>query len=751
MSQSRLPKDYCNLHFDTAITNWDEAIPLGNGLVGSLIWGPSNALRFSLDRGDLWDTTPFPGILEEDFNFKTLVKFAKEKNQQAIREKFDAPYSYPTPTKLPAGKIILHFKENLNITSHLDISSAVATINLGDNETKIETYLHAVQRTGFIKISGDTSNFSFTLESPDFGVLGEKIHHTYDAATREISQGSLKLLKYPPVQKGTKKHFSWFIQPINANLTYAILVGIRTYPTHKEIVYRISSTTDGTDWFETEKSKLLVHLELGYDMCLLTHTKWWEDFWNKSAINLPDKLFEKNWYLTNYLFGSCSRKGSPPMPLQGVWTADNGELPPWKGDYHHDLNTQMSYYHYLKANHLEEGESFIDFLWDLVPEARKFARSFYHSDGLCLPAVMSINALPLGGWPMYSLSITNQLWLCQAFERHYRFTGDQKFLQEKVYPYLTETALCILRLLRLDANGYYVLPISSSPELHDDEIEAWVTPNSNYDLSMMLYLFGTLKDMAIELSAANLDLWEEVLTKLPSLAVNEKNVLMISPTEILKESQRHFAHLMAIHPLRLLDINEEKDRNIIDASIQDLEKWGSGLWVGFTFPWMSELFAIQKNGEGAYYQLKLFWENFCSPNGFHLNGDYKRRGISAFHYRPFTLEANMCSADALQEMLLQTENNKIEVFPAIPENWLSSEVSFEDFRGERGILISASLKQGKVEHVSLRPAHTGEYQIVNPFGLSKFQITPDCPIIIEGSTLSLNLTENITYELILHP
>lgn len=747
MPQSRLPKDYCNLHFDTAIPSWDEAIPLGNGLIGCLIWGPSHALRFSLDRADLWDTTPFPGILEEDFNFNTLVNFVKDKNQQAIREKFDAPYSHPTPTKLPAGKIIFHFEENLQVTSHLDIDTAIATIDLGDESVKLETYLHATEKTGFIKITGDAPQFSFTLENPEFGILGEQSHYTYDADTREISQGSLKLLKYPPVQKGSQGPISWFVQPVHSDLTYGILIAVRTYPDHQEILYRISSTCEGSDWFNVEKSKLLIHLELGYDMCLLTHTQWWKNFWNKSALNLPDKLFERNWYLTNYFFGSCSRKGSPPMPLQGVWTADNGELPPWKGDYHHDLNTQMSYYHYLKANHLEEGESFIDFLWNLVPEARKFARTFYHSDGLCLPAVMSINGLPLGGWPMYSLSITNQLWLCQSFERYYRFTGDKDFLREKAYPYLKETALCIFRLLRLDDEGHYILPISSSPELHDDELESWVTPNSNYDLSMMRYLFDTLISMAKELADSNLELWEEILAKLPALAVNDQNVLMISPTETLAESQRHFAHLMCIHPLRLLSVDKEDDKMVIDSSITDLQTWGTSLWVGFSFPWMSELFAIQKDGDQAYHQLQLFWENFCSPNGFHLNGDYKNTGLSSFHYRPFTLEANMCSADALQEMLLQTENNQIEVFPAIPKSWLKGEVAFEDLRGEKGILISASLKNGAIEHIELKPIYEGEYQLVNTFNLSTLQISPACPMTVEGSLLRLQLSAHTTYTL----
>jgi len=94
------------------------------------------------------------------------------------------------------------------------------------------------------------------------------------------------------------------------------------------------------------------------------------------------------------------------MPLQGVWTADNDKLPPWKGDYHHDTNTQLSYQAYLKANRLSEGENFLDYLWELKPQFEKVAREFYNVDGLIIPGVSTIDGKPMGGWAQYSLSPT---------------------------------------------------------------------------------------------------------------------------------------------------------------------------------------------------------------------------------------------------------------------------------------------------------------------------------------------------------
>ena len=280
----------------------------------------------------------------------------------------------------------------------------------------------------------------------------------------------------------------------------------------KDIVYYIGCSNDGETWIKDAKKLVKDALDAGYEEMLKSHTAWWKEFWGKSSISLPDKMFEKQWYLTNYLFGSCSRKGCPPMPLQGVWTADEGSLPPWKGDYHSDLNTQLSYWHYLKSNHIEEGESFIDFLWDLVPEAREFARTFFDAPGLCLPSVMTIKGKPLGGSPVFSLDLTNQIWLCQAFDMHWRYTGDDEFLKEKVYPYFKETALCVMRWLEPDEKGKLKLPLSSSPESHDGCV-AGITPNSNFDLSLLIYLFKSLSYFSDVLKNDDKDMWVQTLEK----------------------------------------------------------------------------------------------------------------------------------------------------------------------------------------------------------------------------------------------
>jgi hypothetical protein len=124
---------------------------------------------------------------------------------------------------------------------------------------------------------------------------------------------------------------------------------------------------------------------------------WWREYYAQSGIALPDKAMQQLWDINNYLLACVSRKGNPPMPLQGVFTADDGRLPPWKGDYHNDLNTQTCYLSYLKANHLQAGESFLDFLTALEPQAKAFSTAFFGApEGLNLPGVMTLDGLPIG-------------------------------------------------------------------------------------------------------------------------------------------------------------------------------------------------------------------------------------------------------------------------------------------------------------------------------------------------------------------
>ncbi len=172
---------------------------------------------------------------------------------------------------------------------------------------------------------------------------------------------------------------------------------------------------------------------------------------------------------------------------------------------------------------------------------------------------------------------------------------------------------------------------------------------------------------------------------------------------------------MAIHPLGILDwANGEHDREVISASIADLTRLGTEWWVGYSFAWAGSLYARARMGQEAADELRTFARCFVLPNSFHVNGDQTRSGKSRFTYRPFTLEGNFAFAQGIQEMLLQSQNGRITIFPAIPAAW--KEAHFSTLRAEGAFLISATLHHGSIGRVRIHAEQGGTLRLADPFG-----------------------------------
>lgn len=738
------------MRFDEPVSRWDEAIPLGNGKMGCLIWGNGAPLKFSLDRGDLWDYRAAPEISDPAYTFASLIDLVEARNQDEIASRFENGYNRPTPTKIPAGRLELHYGADCSgAVSRLALADALAEVRLefAGQRSTVRSFLHATEFYGFISISGDMALPDLIIKMPEYSTDSAQQQDEIGKLNPDIGiVDGLKLLGYPSAIHITEGNVSLALQNTCTDLSYAIIAAVQKRPDGMDIAFATASSLDGPDWLEAGRAQVALAATNGFARCFASHVRWWRDyFWPSSSITLPDPQLEKLWYMNNYLFGSCSRKGFLPMPLQGLWTADDGGLPPWKGDYHHNQNTQQCYSHYMKANHLEEGSAMIDLLWKLVPVARQFARQFYDAPGLSLPSIMSPDGTALGGWATVSGVMANQIWICQMFDHYWRFSGDERFLEEQAYPYFRESALCLLRWLQPDEGGKLRLPLSTSPERYGNDLKAWLIPDSNYDLGLMKYLFSTLRDMAGLLRNGEAEIWSGKLGMLDDYVLDENGVLMVAKDEPLKESYLHHAHAMAIYPLDLLNYDLAEDRRIIDATIHEMERLGCGFWVGYSFPWMSLIYTRQRNGAAAAYQLKLFADAFCSRNGFNLNGDFRKLGVSSIHYRPFTLEGNMAAAAAIQEMLLQNRGEVIRVFPAIPPEWSKRGASFRGLRAERGVLVSAEISGRQLQYIALTATRRGEYAVENFFDAAKLRIrrtNSESMVACEpGSILRIRLDE----------
>jgi alpha-L-fucosidase 2 len=232
--------------------------------------------------------------------------------------------------------------------------------------------------------------------------------------------------------------------------------------------------------------------------------------------------------------------------------------------------------------------------------------------------------------------------------------------------------------------------------------------------------------------------WEDKLKEWPEFAVDQDEGLKFSENFPYFESHRHFSHLMAIHPLGLIDVSMgEEEKTIINNTILNLDAKGPEYWTGYSYSWEGNLKARALDGEGAAEALQIFAEAFCLPNSFHVNGDQSGKGYSGMTYRPFTLEGNFAFASGIHEMLIQSHTGTIHVFPAIPEDW--SNVEFNNLRAEGAFLFSASLKNGKVSDLEIFSEKGGMLKLRNPYPDNNFNIngathTMDEDVIIINTT-----------------
>lgn len=685
-----------NLQFDTLAKRWDEALPIGNGMLGALIWEKNGNLRLSLDRADLWDERPMKGLHREEFSFKWVQEQVAKKQYDTVQKLFDHPYDRePAPSKIPGGAIEVPINAwGAQSSATIDVKTATSTVTW-KSETILKSFVHATAPVGWIRLENVPEGFDINLVAPQYtGATknaGDPVKGD-DLSRLGYQQG--KITKLGNSISYTQEGWGGFRYTIN--LLWKRLDG-KTI----EGVWTISSTNQRFKNPETNEAILERHLSSGFNQDHASHKAWWANFWSKSAIQIPDELIEKQWYLEQYKFGSTSRKGAPPISLQAIWTADNGRIPPWKGDYHHDLNTELSYWPAYSANHLEEGMAYLDHLDQNKENYNRYTQLYFGIDGLNAPGVTTLEGTEMGGWIQYALSPTVSSWLSHHYYLQWRYSMDKNFLKERAYPWIAAAAGYLEKLTVVNKNGLRKLPISSSPEINGNNLTAWFPQNTNYDLSLMVFNFKAAKELALELGLKNKAAhWDSILQQFPALSLSETNALNIAPGFPYAESHRHFSHLMSIHPLGLIKTeNGEKEKTIIQNSLHQLDSIGPAGWCGYSYAWLSNLKARAKDGEGATKSLQIFAKAFCLVNSFHVNGDQTKSGYSSMTYRPFTLEGNFAFAAGVQEMLLQSHAGFIELFPAVPDGWKN--VSFQTLRAEGAYLVSAVRQNGLTKSVTI--------------------------------------------------
>jgi alpha-L-fucosidase 2 len=706
------PSGQYNLTFNKLASSWDEGIPLGNGWLGALVWQKGENLRFSLDRADLWDLRPVPELSLPEWNFKWVMQKWLEKDYGKVQDLFDyrAYDNAVTPTKIPGAALEFSWKGSGGpAKAGLDLATATARVEWPGG-MKLQAFVHAEKPVGYFRFTGVPADFALKLVPPVYqddqgagriDVVGGQDLRRLGYQQGKVTEAPGKLVYR---QEGAPGFYylvsvEWKILGNSITGCWSVTSSLSDEKGRPDAV----KNTSGAPEFSKARSG---------------HEAWWSDFWAKSDIRVPDTVLQKQWYLEQYKFGSAARADAPPISLQAVWTADNGKLPPWKGDFHNDLNTQLSYWPAYSANHLDLEEGYLNWLWDIKPAAEKYTRTYFGTGGLNVPGVATLLGEPMGGWIQYSFGPTVSAWLSQHFYLHWRYTLDRKFLAERAYPYMASVARFLDEFSVRDSAGLRKLPLSSSPEIHDNSPQAWFANTTNFDVGMIRFVYDKAAEMAEELgNRQEAEKWTRILNEWPGLAYDSTG-LNFAPGQPYLESHRHFSHLVGWHPLGVIDWSDgPAEQKILANTLRTLEKYGPDWWCGYSYSWLGNLYARAFDGGKAASALRDFALCFTLPNSFHVNGDQTKTGKSKFLYRPFTLEGNFAFASGLQEMLIQSHTGVIRVFPAIPATW--KDVSFTSLRAEGAFLVSARMVDGMIDKIDIHAEKEGTCRLADPLNPGK--------------------------------
>lgn len=704
--------DYCpvtpsesDLVFTGLARSWDEAMPLGNATVGTLVWQRDSSLRLSLDRTDLWDLRPVDSLSGDNFRFSWVKEHIRTKDYLPVQKKLDWPYDMnPAPSKIPGAAIEFPLEKIGAPTQvRLYLNNALCEANWADG-TQMQTFVHATEPVGWFVFRNLRTPIEPSILTPVYNKTKP------DGSLDPVSGQDLHRLGYQQGETVREGNRITYHQKGYGDFWYDVVV---CWKQEGETLYGTWSVTSSLSG-EKAAEKAEAALQRGLKQDYQAHLEYWDKYWAQSSVTLPDSILQKQYQNEMYKFASTTREHSYPISLQAVWTADNGKLPPWKGDYHHDLNTQLSYWPAYTGNHLTEGMGYLNTLWNQRDTYKRYTRQYFGTEGMNIPGVCTLTGEPMGGWIQYSMSQTVAAWLAQHFYLHWKYSADRTFLKERAYPFLKDVAIYLEQVSEVTPEGVRKLEFSSSPEVFDNSLQAWFSDMTNYDLAMMHFLFKAAAELAHELNLTDESShWAALEAQLPDYDVDEEGCLTFAKGYPYNESHRHFSHAMAIHPMGLIDWSDgEKSQHIIRATLKRLDEVGPDYWTGYSYSWLANMKARAFDGKGAAQALRTFAECFCLKNTFHANGDQTKSGKSRFTYRPFTLEGNFAFASGIQEMLLQSHTGTIRIFPALPEEW--KDVSFEGLRAMGAFLVYAQMEGGEITRVRIYSEKGGMLKIARP-------------------------------------